>query len=48
MSNFDIVNLQNIAANDQKGLGCNQVLYNLAQHEVEWAARPGAGNTVCW
>lgn len=37
VSNFDIDNLQKIPADDQQSLGCNQVLYNLAQREVEWA-----------
>jgi len=37
VSNFDIDNLQKIPIDDQQRLGCNQVLYNLAQRETEWA-----------
>jgi len=37
VSNFDIDNLQKIPTDDQQRLGCNQVLYNLAQRETEWA-----------
>ena len=37
VSNFDLNHLQNIPADDHKRLGCNQVLYNLAQREAEWA-----------
>ena len=36
VSNFNLGNLQNIPAEDQAMLGCNQVFYNLAQREVEW------------
>lgn len=37
VSNFDLNQLQNIPADDHNRLGCNQVLYNLAQREAEWA-----------
>ena len=37
VSNFDIDDLQKIPADDQRRLGCNQIFYNLAQREVEWA-----------
>jgi diketogulonate reductase-like aldo/keto reductase len=37
VSNFDIDNLQKIPTDDQQKLGCNQILYNLAQRETEWA-----------
>jgi len=36
VSNFDIDDLQAIAADDQARLGCNQVFYNLAHREAEW------------
>jgi diketogulonate reductase-like aldo/keto reductase len=37
VSNFDLANLQSIPQDDQSRLGCNQVLYNLAHREPEWA-----------
>ena len=37
VSNFDIDNLQDIPVDDHRRIGCNQVLYNLAQREAEWA-----------
>ncbi len=36
VSNFDIDDLQKIPTDDQLKLGCNQILYNLAQRETEW------------
>ena len=36
VSNFNLSNLQDIPADDQSRLGCNQVFYNLAHREVEW------------
>ena len=36
VSNFDILDLQAIPAEDQHRLGCNQVFYNLAHRQVEW------------
>jgi diketogulonate reductase-like aldo/keto reductase len=37
VSNFDLADLQSIPQADQSRLGCNQVFYNLAHREVEWA-----------
>ena len=37
VSNFDLADLQSIPQSDQSRLGCNQVFYNLAHREVEWA-----------
>ena len=37
VSNFDLHDLQAIPEADQAGLGCNQVFYNLAHREPEWA-----------
>jgi diketogulonate reductase-like aldo/keto reductase len=37
VSNFDLDKLQAIPQADQSRLGCNQVFYNLAHREVEWA-----------
>ena len=37
VSNFDLRDLQTIPEADQAGLGCNQVFYNLAHREPEWA-----------
>ena len=37
VSNFDIDDLQDIPVEDQQRLGCNQIFYNLANREVEWA-----------
>ena len=37
VSNFDLHDLENIPEADQAYLGCNQIFYNLAHREVEWA-----------
>jgi diketogulonate reductase-like aldo/keto reductase len=37
VSNFDLADLQSIPQADQSLLGCNQVFFNLAHREVEWA-----------
>jgi diketogulonate reductase-like aldo/keto reductase len=37
VSNFDLADLQSIPQDDQSRLGCNQVFYNLAHREPEWA-----------
>ena len=37
VSNFDLLDLQAIPEADQARLGCNQVFYNLAHRESEWA-----------
>jgi diketogulonate reductase-like aldo/keto reductase len=37
VSNFDLGDLQAIPEADQARLGCNQVFYNLAHREPEWA-----------
>ena len=37
VSNFDLRDLQAIPEADQARLGCNQVFYNLAHREPEWA-----------
>ena len=37
VSNFDLRDLQAIPEADQAALGCNQVFYNLAHREPEWA-----------
>ncbi|MCP4188486.1 MAG: aldo/keto reductase [Gammaproteobacteria bacterium] len=37
VSNFDLDDLKDIPVADQPLLGCNQVFYNLAHREVEWA-----------
>ena len=37
VSNFDLSDLQSIPPDDQSSLGCNQVFYNLAHREPEWA-----------
>jgi diketogulonate reductase-like aldo/keto reductase len=40
VSNFDFEDLQEIPADDQHKIGCNQVFYNLAQRQAEWAVTP--------
>lgn len=40
VSNFDIDALQAIPLDDQHRIGCNQVFYNLAQRQAEWAVAP--------
>lgn len=35
VSNFDLIDLQDIPEADQRLLGCNQIFYNLAHREVE-------------
>ena len=40
VSNFDIDVLQQSPADDQHLIGCNQVFYNLAQRQAEWAVAP--------
>ena len=37
VSNFDLDDLEDIPAEDQNQLGCNQVFYNLAHRETEWS-----------
>lgn len=37
VSNFDLADLEDIPEADQTRLGCNQIFYNLAHREVEWA-----------
>lgn len=37
VSNFDLDDLVDIPEADQARLGCNQIFYNLAHREVEWA-----------
>lgn len=37
VSNFDLSDLEDIPEADQSRLGCNQIFYNLAHREVEWA-----------
>ena len=37
VSNFDLADLEDIPEADQAHLGCNQIFYNLAHREVEWA-----------
>ncbi len=37
VSNFDLSDLEDIPSADQARLGCNQVFYNLAHRETEWA-----------
>jgi diketogulonate reductase-like aldo/keto reductase len=40
VSNFDLDDLRAIPADFQTQLGCNQVFYNLAHREAEWAVVP--------
>jgi len=37
VSNFDIDELQKIPTDERQQLGCNQIFYNLAHREAEWA-----------
>jgi diketogulonate reductase-like aldo/keto reductase len=37
VSNFDLAFLEDIPEADKVDLGCNQIFYNLAHREVEWA-----------
>lgn len=40
VSNFDVDELEDIPADAQGALGCNQIFYNLAHREAEWAVSP--------
>jgi len=40
VSNFDLADLEKIGAADTELLGTNQILYNLAHREAEWAVLP--------
>ena len=40
VSNFDVDELEDIPVEAQQALACNQVYYNLAHRETEWAVSP--------
>ena len=47
VSNFDIDDLEAIPAEGQERIACNQVFYNLAHREAEWAVADWCRNRGC-